>query len=497
MNKLLNLAVGAFCCLLFSKIAAQDLDSGILKIDNFLTQGVKKGFSGSAIVFDKGQTLLAKGYGYADKKSKLLNGLDTVFDIGSNTKQFTSAAILKLVELGKLKTSQPVSDFFDGVPQDKRSITIHHLLSHSAGFVESIDQDFNHIAEAEFFDRLFTTKLLFKPGEKYSYSNVGYSVLAKIIEKTSGRSYEEFLQQHFFKPLKIKQTGYLLPDWNKANLAHGYPRNIIDTGAMVERYLEDNKVSWNILGNGGINSTPHDMLIWMRALANNKVLSRKSTELLLGLHQKIKDYEDGRKLFYAYGWGVTLKSDGLRRVSHNGSNGRFWHSIIWYPELERIVLFSTNADSPQLERVASEIDKMLNDGNYHPKPIIKNSYLFAFEFIEENSPSNSKMLFKQIENKYPDTLKQSAFLNRVGLMLMERGKFEWSIELLRENTARFSDDGNLYDSLGEAYFNAGKIEDAAASFKTALKLGKNRECHWCENSQLKLEQIDGLDSNKE
>ncbi|MCW8875585.1 MAG: serine hydrolase [Kangiellaceae bacterium] len=489
MNRLLKCAVGVFCCLLLSQLAAKDLDPRIRKIDNFLIQGINNGFSGSVIVIDKGETLLAKGYGYANKQSKLTNGLNTIFDIGSNTKQFTGAAILKLVELGKLDTHQPITDFFNNVPKDKRSITIHHLLTHSSGFVESIDRDFNHVAEVELFGRLFSHELLFAPGEQYSYSNIGYSLLAKIVESSSGQSYEAFLRQQFFKPLKMEQTGYLLPDWEKANLAHGYPRNVMHSGSMVERYLSDNKISWNLLGNGGINSTPQDMLIWMQALESNKVLSKKSTEKLLGLHQKIKDYKDGRKLYYAYGWGITQKINNLRRVSHNGSNGRFWHSIIWYPKLDRLVLYSTNADSPQLERVASEIDKMLHDENYQADPIHKNPYLFAFDFIKTNPPTKSKKLLQLVDEQYADTLKERAFLNRMGLLLMRQGHNKWSIELLQHNTLLFANDGNLFDSLGEAYLNDGQSENAAVSFQTALKLGKKEDCHWCENSQLKLNQI--------
>ena len=489
MNRLLNTAAGAFCCLLICQPAAKGLDLQTQKIDNFLTQGINNGFSGSVIVIDKGKTLLAKGYGYANKQSKSPNGLNTIFDIGSNTKQFTGAAILKLVALGKLDTDQPITDFFSNVPKDKRSITIHHLLTHSSGFVESIDRDFNHSAEADLFSRLFSTELLFTPGEQYSYSNIGYSLLAKIIELSSGHDYETFLYRQFFKPLKMEQTGYLLPNWDKPNLAHGYPRNVMDSGSMVERYLSDNKVSWNLLGNGGINSTPQDMLIWMRALANNKVLSPKSTEQLLGLHQKIKDYKDGRQLYYAYGWGITQKSNNLRRVSHNGSNGRFWHSIIWYPKLDRLVLYATNADSPQLERVPSEIDKMLLDENYQAAPIRKNPYLFVFDFIKTNPPAKSKKLLQLVAKQYADALQERAFLNRIGLILMRQGQNKWSIRLLHHNTLLFADDGNLFDSLGEAYLKDGQSENAAASFQTALKLGENGDCHWCENSQLKLDQI--------
>ena len=489
MNRLINLSVGVFCCLLVSHLAAQDLDPRTTRIDQFLTDGIANGFSGSVIVIDKSTTLLAKGYGFAHKPSKKPNSLETVFDIGSNTKQFTSAAILKLVEQGRINLQQPITDFFKDIPTDKASITIHHLLTHSSGFVETIDSDFSHIPAKDLFKRLFSTKLLFTPGTQYSYSNIGYSVLAKIIEISSGQDYETFLQQQFFKPLKMQQTGYLMPRWHEAKLANGYPRGVMDSGTMVERYQTDNKVSWNLLGNGGINSTPKDMLIWMRALANNQVLSQKSKDKLLGLHQKIKDYNDGRELYSGYGWGVFKKHESPLRVSHNGSNGRFWHSIIWYPELDRLILYATNADSPQLERVPSEIDKMLLDEKYQAAPIRKNPYLFAFDFIRINPPANAKKLLHLIGKEYPRALQEPAFLNRIGLLLMRQKQNEWSISLLYQNTLLFTDDGNLFDSLGEAYLQDGQTKEAAASFQKALLLGQNNDCYWCENSQTKLDQL--------
>ena len=106
--------------------------------------------------------------------------------------------------MGKLKLNDPLSSFFKQLPKDKQNITIHQLLTHTSGFTEAIGNDFEEISTNQFFEKLFTTRLLFEPGAKYSYSNVGYSVLGRIIEMVSGQSYEGFLNEYLFTPAGMK-----------------------------------------------------------------------------------------------------------------------------------------------------------------------------------------------------------------------------------------------------------------------------------------------------
>ena len=203
------------------------------KIDSYLTAGTNNGFSGAIAVVKNGEIIINKGYGEANKDTKTLNGPNTIFDIGSNTKQFTAAAILKLVELGKLKLTDPLSNFFTKLPVDKQSITLHQLLTHTAGFTESIGRDYSgfgvlsKISQEDFFEKLFASELLSEPGEKYSYSNVGYSTLGRIIELASGQPYEAFVNEHLFTPAGMFQTGYLLPNWDTKQMSHGYNRNVL------------------------------------------------------------------------------------------------------------------------------------------------------------------------------------------------------------------------------------------------------------------------------
>jgi len=200
----------------------------IVKIDNYLKAGIENGFSGALLVAKEGRILINNGYGIANKEKGILNTPNTVFDIGSNTKQFTGVAILKLVSLNKLQLIDSISEFFKNLPKDKKDITIHQLLTHSGGFVESIGRDFDNISREEFFQKVFESDLLHKPGSTYSYSNIGYSILARIIELISSLDYESFIIEYLFKPADMLQTGYTKAEWNNDLFAIGYARNVLN-----------------------------------------------------------------------------------------------------------------------------------------------------------------------------------------------------------------------------------------------------------------------------
>jgi len=252
-----------------------------LRINNYLESCESNGFNGSVLVVKNDEVILNKGYGFANKEDSIPNISKTIFDIGSVTKQFTAAAILKLSEEGKLKITTPLSLYFKDLPLNKKNITIHQLLTHSAGFDHGIgESDFDHIPQDDYFKQLFDTELLFQPGEKFSYSNSGYSILGRIIELASGKGYENYLKEKLFDPAGMKQTGYLLPKWDSRNISNEYMCNAIANGSQISKYKRDGKISLPLKANGGINSSQEDMYKWYLALKNHKVLSKSSFEEL-------------------------------------------------------------------------------------------------------------------------------------------------------------------------------------------------------------------------
>lgn len=440
------------------------------RIDRYFSAGVENGFSGAILVSHNGETLINKGYGLADKKKKTLNSATTVFDIGSNTKQFTGAAILKLVQYKKLAVSDPIGKYFSGIPADMEQITIYHLLTHSAGFVESIGRDFDLISTEDFFKALFNSELQFEPGTQYSYSNTGYSILARIIELVSGESYESFLRNHLLKPAGVEQTGYLLPKWDTEKLARGYNRNIMDVGSMVKQYQEDGEISWHLKGNGGIYSTQQDMSKWLTALKNRTVfpdsLFQEFTAPRIG--------PESGTFKYAFGWGVRTTERNTVRLSHNGSNGAFSHTILWLPEEDVQIIYATNANSPLVERLAYTVMDMLFKKGFTPSPIQKNVYFFTREFTRLNLPKHSRELLEQLKTNYKDDIQSPHLLNRLGyIALREDTDPAWAVALFKLNSGLFPEEWNMWDSLGDGYIAAGENKSAINSYRQAIKLGSD------------------------
>ena len=459
------LVLGVFTLNAQQKAQSKDL---FIKIDKYLTAGTDNGFSGAISVVKNGDVIINKGYGFANKTSNTINNPNTIFDIGSNTKQFTATAILKLVEQNKVSLTDSLSKYFTELPIDKQSITIHQLLTHSAGFLDSLGRDFSEISQKDFFEKLFASKLLSEPGEKYSYSNTGYSILGRIIELASGQPYEAFLNEHLFTPASMKQTGYLLPNWDTKQMARGYNRNVLDTESTITRYQETGDVNWHLKGNGGINSTQNDMLLWHKALKTNIILTPESFAKLTTTYVSYPKSTSS----YGYGWGVKKSTANTLRLSHNGSNGTFAHSIIWYPKEDTYIVYATNANSSKVEGIAYVVAKIILDESYSPKAIKNNVYSFTMNYLKQQPSDKSNELITLLQENYTDDFTNSGVLNTIGNLLLRLNEnSEWALELFKQNVQLYSDDGNLWDSLGDGYKANNLQGDAIKSYQKAIELG--------------------------
>jgi CubicO group peptidase (beta-lactamase class C family) len=199
-----------------------------------------------------------------------------VFTTGSITKQFTATSILVLEARGKLSLQDPITIDFEAIPEDKGGVTLHHLLTHTAGFPGAIGDDRERIGREAFVRCALATERLFPPCSRYEYSNVGYSLLAAVVERGSGESYEAFLHRNLFEPAGMHDTGYILPGWDPQRLAHGWTDDGGDWGTLVDRLIGEAGPGWNLSGNGGICSTVQDMFRWHRAPPGDAILPGSS-----------------------------------------------------------------------------------------------------------------------------------------------------------------------------------------------------------------------------
>ena len=299
-------------------------------IEVFRPADVPKGSSGSLVATLDGEQVTCQGWGQGE--------CDTVYDIGSVSKQFTAAAVIKLQMQGRLRVTDSLDRFFDGVPVDKRGINVRQLLTHTAGLADALGDDYDPLTRRAMITEALASELSSRPGARYRYSNLGYSLLAAIIEKVSGLGYEDYLAQELFTPAGMTQTGYVLPDWDPRDVAAEYDAKDRPQGRPYDHPWAANGPYWNLRGNGGLLSTAHDMGRWLLALEGERVLDERAKEELF--RPRVLE-EPGGGTRYAYGWVVAETPLGTVNW-HNGGNGWAYAELARLPESGAGVFWVTN-----------------------------------------------------------------------------------------------------------------------------------------------------------
>lgn len=321
-------------------------------IDRYLDRELPQGAGITVAAARGGELKHCAARGLADRAAKTPATCDTVYDVMSITKQFTAAAILKLEMRGKLRVSDRMGAHLDSVPKDKRAITLHQLLTHTAGLPDSLGDDYDPLSRAELLAGVLKAPLRSAPGKEFRYSNVGYSVLAAIVEKVSGQSYERFLAEHLFRPAGMTRTGYVLPDWKREQVAVEYDRHGRAQGRPMDHPWAPDGPSWNLRGNGGMLSTARDMFRWHRALTGDSVLSATAKRRLFAPQVRVPELDGA----YGYGW-VVVDSDDGRVAWHDGGNDWSLATVAKFRR-DRIMVFWVSNQAYQKGKWNLEDDQM-------------------------------------------------------------------------------------------------------------------------------------------
>ncbi len=303
----------------------------------------------AVLVAQNGKILFEKGYGFADVERHVPVTPETQFRIGSITKQFTAAAILKLQEQGKLSVHDTLSKYIPDFPRGNE-VTLHHLLTHTSGihsytdkpgFLKSVT---NTITTEDIIKSFKNDPYDFDPGKKWSYDNSGYLLLGYIIEKVSGQSYGEFLQGTFFKPLRMTHTGIHRKGVALEHEAMGYQ---YDGGKFVRALDWD--MSW-AGGAGALYSTVGDLFRWNEGIFTGKVLTEASLKSAFTPVKTEENKSDNSPDGYGYGWAVaTLR--GTKEISHGGGLNGFSSFLLRIPAENFTVVALANAlpSSPAIQ----------------------------------------------------------------------------------------------------------------------------------------------------
>lgn len=306
--------------------------------------------NGSILVAKDGQIVLSKAYGIANVEEQTPNTTDTKFLIGSITKQFTAMCIMQLQEKGLLSVEDRLDKYIPSFPHSKE-ITLHQLLSHTSGlprdiFVDDLVSQYNIKTEPKDLEEavnMFNGKemnLLFPPSENWSYSNVAYIILGYIVEKVSGETYENYLNEKIFTPLKMSNTGFGYNRKKKPKLALGYASGM-SSSVTPEEFYDFSIVPFSA---GAIYSTTEDLYKWDQALYTEKLVKKETLE---------KIYTSVMNS-YGYGWLINT-SDNHMIYSHGGSIAGFRSNLIRQVDKNLFIVILSNENNSTADILSEQI----------------------------------------------------------------------------------------------------------------------------------------------
>lgn len=314
-------------------VPAADKDLGLAEaFRQYFDQRAEEGFSGEIKLIVEGNTVFHRSYGVSGcSGAAIVNG--GTYLIGSLVKDYTRLAAFALAGQGDISLHSPITDHLPGLPAEFRQITVRMLIDHTSGLPDVIDAnsqpieyetewDYERVGRAEMLRRASGTTLLFAPGSDEHYSNLGYTLLAMIIEEVSSTSYERFLREQVFEPLGMANTGYLLADTRDLQQIDGCNSGVTwSLPSAGSEWMEDGP-SWNLRGNGGMVGTVADIEHWLDVFAGDPAIAGDRTAEFL---------QDSIG---------TSRRFGSSAVGAGGSNGIYnaYYLKLFEPEITLIML---------------------------------------------------------------------------------------------------------------------------------------------------------------
>lgn len=413
-------------------------------------------FSGIILVAEKGNIKFHKAYGLANRETNTLNTTNTLFDIGSMNKTFTSIVIKQLAAEGKLNLNDKLTKYINGFKDpNANSITINHLLNHQSGFADYHTRNYFNLPLNErklgaIVERAKSYKLNFEPGAEQDYSNLGYVILGAVIEKVSGNSYFDNVNERIVKPLNLKNT--YLNDFSglENRIAHGYyytPLGELEESAPMQDIPNPD---------GGFLSTTEDIMKFYRSYYYDDLLLKEETKANDPFFNYIKELPEGKATGAAGGF--------------EGFNTALYQVV----SNDLTIIVFANMDEPVAEHIALDILALTRaETPRKPQaPAIQN----VREAFNKNGADFVKTNFEDLTINFHPEDPKDIILNALGYAyLYEVNDANKAIELFKLNTELFPDIANCWDSYGEALAKSGKKEDAIKAYEKALSIRPNLE----------------------
>lgn len=331
--------------------------NGIAQIDSILTEMTKQdSFSGAILIADSTGILLAKGYGYADRENKVKNTPATRFTLSSASKVFTGTAISYLAQQGKLKFTDTINQYIEGLPKGNE-MTIHHLLTHSAGlddFFNAKDFSYKNITNCtDMLPFMRQMSLVYNPGDSCIYSTGNCMVLGAVVERITGKSFQQYIKEAFIEPLGLSNTtftSYWQLDESQRQYAVGYKKT--DAGEF-ERRAYNYDPGFIPLSAGGAWSDVMDIYKFDKAIFSKQILNEQFLKQMTTRYTH--QWENSH---FGYMWIINDKK-GYESIGHAGDSSG-WHATNdYYPKQKYTIIMLTNFGWVDLDELSRKFEKIL------------------------------------------------------------------------------------------------------------------------------------------
>lgn len=362
----------ALCALLTVWISGcrqpEKQDSFVEAIDSVMSAVVDSTqFNGNVLIARKGKVVYQKSFGVASYDTKEMLNDSTLFELASVSKQFTAMGIMMLKERGLLDYSDDVRKYIPELPYE--GMTIRHFLTHTSGIPDYMGLDTKWdpkriIFNPDIIEQLARIKpaILFKPGEKWEYSNTAYALLASIIERVSGKSYGDFLAENIFRPLEMKRTRTYNTRRSKNEIIPNYAVGFVYSDSLKRFIVPDSLKAYyyvytldGVQGDGIVNSTIPELFLWDRSLYTEKLVKRTTLEEAF---TPVKLNNDST-YNYGFGWGIVQDSVFGKIVQHSGGWPGYGTFIKRYIDQDHCLILLSNNECRGCRTIVKQVDKRL------------------------------------------------------------------------------------------------------------------------------------------
>lgn len=489
MKRLAGMNVRSFLLVMIASatLQAQPIPK---KLDDLCGIYYKRGIlNGAILVADKGSVMYRNAFGLANIEWQVPNDLDTRFMLASVTKQFVAAITLKLVEEKKLRLEDTFGKYIPDYPRAVGdSVTIHQLLNHTSGIYSYTNTStFGQmmglaVSQSDVLKSFADSSLQFKPGTHYAYNNSGYFILGMVIEQVTGKPFADVLQEYILDPLGMKNTGFNVVREIMPKRAMGYDQNYFTQFA--------NRNVWNessLSTAGNMFSTVDDMLTWERGLMAEKIISRKSLELMFAPSTSIdsaeaaaSDIDPQAMTSYGYGWflGTAPLHGTNERISiswHSGTMSGYNAMIVRDPASELFVIVLNNVRVGREKLLALAIDCLNILHGKPPSPPRQSIAAALGVAIQRSGIAKALAGYPALKADSSNYALSESDINSLGYDLMRARRLKEAIEIFALNVREFPNSSNTYDSLGEAYMTDGNSALAIANYEKSLELDPKNE----------------------